>query len=285
MWIVFALLSALFAGITSVLAKCGVKQTNSNVATALRTGVVLLCAWGMAFLTGSVKTLPSIGAKSWIFLILSGVATGASWLCYFKALQTGDINKVLPVDKSSTAFTAAFAALFLRESLTAGKCAGVTLSVAGAILMIAKKPSEAKKGGAKWLIYALGSAVFASLTSILGKIGIAEVQSDLGTAIRTVVVLITAWGMVFITGAAKEVRRVAKKEFLFIVLSGIATGASWLCYFKALQSGDTLIVASIDKLSVAVAVAFSCFALKEKISVKALFGLALLVLGTVVTLL
>lgn len=285
MWIVFALLSALFAGITSVLAKCGVKQTNSNVATALRTGVVLLCAWGMAFLTGSVNTLPSIGAKSWIFLILSGVATGASWLCYFKALQTGDINKVLPVDKSSMAFTAAFAALFLHESLTAGKCAGVTLSVAGAILMIAKKPSEAKKGGAKWLIYALGSAVFASITSILGKIGIAGVQSDLGTAIRTVAVLITAWGMAFITGAAKEVRRVPKKEFLFIVLSGIATGASWLCYFKALQSGDTLIVASIDKLSVAVAVAFSCFTLKEKISVKALFGLALLVIGTVVTLL
>lgn len=285
MWIVFALLSALFAGITSVLAKCGVKQTNSNVATALRTGVVLLCAWSMAFLTGSVKTMPAIGAKSWIFLILSGVATGASWLCYFKALQTGDINKVLPVDKSSTAFTAAFAALFLHESLTLGKAAGVILSLAGAILMIAKKPAEVKKGGAEWLFYALGSAAFASLTSILGKIGIAGVQSDLGTAIRTVVVWITAWGMVLVTGAAKEVRLVAKKELLFIVLSGIATGASWLCYFKALQSGDTLIVASLDKLSVAVAVTFSCFALKEKISAKAVFGLALLVLGTVVMLL
>lgn len=284
MWIVYALLSALFAGITSVLAKCGVKQTNSNVATALRTGVVLLCAWGMTFLTGSVKTLPAIGAKTWIFLILSGVATGASWLCYFKALQTGDINKVLPVDKSSTVFTAVFAALFLQEPLTPGKGAGVALSLIGSLLMIVKKPSSvAEKGG--WLIYAVLSAVFASLTSVLGKIGIAGVPSDLGTAIRTVVVLITAWGMVFVTGSADKVRRVPKKELLFIVLSGIATGASWLCYFKALQSGDTLIVASIDKLSVVIAVLFSCFALKEKLSAKSIVGLILLLCGTLVMLL
>ncbi|MGN1061647.1 MAG: EamA family transporter [Candidatus Scatosoma sp.] len=286
MWIVFAFLSALFAGITSVLAKCGVKKTDSAVATALRTGVVLLCAWGMAFVAGSVNTLPSIDAKTWVFLILSGFATGASWLCYFKALQTGDINKVAPVDKSSALFTAVFAALFLHEPLTLTKGAGVIIAFVGTLLMISKQRGDGNgnAGGKQWLIYAVLSAVFASLTSILGKAGITGVQSDLGTAIRTVAVLITAWGTVFLKGAAKEVRRVPKKELLFIVLSGVATGASWLCYYKALKTGDTLTVSSIDKLSVVITVLFSRAVFKEKLTAKACAGLILLVCGTLVML-
>ncbi len=282
MWVLFAFGSAFFAGITSILAKSGIRQTDSSVATAIRTPVVLLMACGMVFLVGSQNTLGEISARTWIFLGLSGVATGASWLCYFKALQLGDINKVVPVDKSSTVLTILFSFLFLGESLDwiRGLC---VLSIAvGTILMIEKKPQLDRSDGKKsWLVYAVLSAVFAALTAILGKIGIDGVESNLGTAIRTVVVLVMAWAVVLLTGKAGAVRRVPGRELLFICLSGVATGASWLCYFKALQDGLVSVVVPIDKLSILISIAFSYFVFHERLTGKALLGLVLLTAGTV----
>lgn len=285
MWIVFAFGSALFAGLTAILAKCGIKQTDSNVATALRTIVVLIFSWIMVFIVGSQSGISSISAKSWIFLILSGLATGASWLCYFRALQLGDINKVVPIDKSSVILTILLAFIIFHEEITAAKGAGVVLVGAGTFLMIEKKDAAENKSAKKsWILYALGSAVFASLTSILGKIGISNVESNLGTAIRTVVVLIMAWVMVLVTGKAKSVKSVPKNELLFIGLSGLATGGSWLCYYKALRDGPASVVVPIDKLSIVVTVVFSYIVFKEKLSKKALIGLLLIIAGTLIML-
>ena len=234
MWILFAFGSAFFAGITAILAKCGIRKTDSTVATAVRTIVVLLFSWLMVFVVGSQDQLGSIDPNTWLFLILSGLATGASWLCYFRALQLGDINKVVPVDKSSVILTMLLAFLFLQEPITPFGGVGVVLIAAGTFLMIEKKDVEQKEDQKKsWFLYAAGSAIFASLTSILGKIGISGVESNLGTAIRTAVVLLMAWVMVFVAGKAGEVRKIPKNEFGFICLSGIATGASWLCYYRA----------------------------------------------------
>lgn len=283
MWILFAVLSAFFAGVTSVLAKCGIKQTNSTVATALRTVVVLICAWGMVFIVGSQSSVCSISARTWTFLILSGIATGASWLCYFKALQLGDINKVVPIDKSSTILTVLLSFIFLQETLTWGKGVGVVLMGIGTFLMITKKQTDISGEGEKrksWIVFALLSALFASLTAIFGKIGIDGVESNLGTALRTSVVLVMAWLTVLVTPARKEVRNIPKKELLFIFLSGIATGASWLCYFRALQDGDVSVVISIDKLSILVTILFSFIVFREKLSVKSTIGLVLVVGGT-----
>lgn len=286
MWIAYAFGSAFFAGITSVLAKCGIRKTDSTVATAVRTIVVLIFAWLMVFLVGAQSQLGSIGAKTLLFLILSGLATGASWLCYFKALQLGDINQVVPVDKSSTVLTIVLAFLFLQESVSLLKALGVVLIAAGTLLMLEKKENVQKPTKGKgWLFYALGSAVFASLTSILGKIGISDVESNLGTAIRTGVVLIMAWGMVFVTGKRRSVRRIPKNELGFICLSGLATGASWLCYYKALQDGPASVVAPIDKLSILVSIVFSYFVFHERLSGKALVGLVSILAGTLVMLL
>lgn len=286
MWIAYAFGSAFFAGITSVLAKCGIRKTDSTVATAVRTIVVLIFAWLMVFLVGAQSQLGSIGAKTLLFLILSGLATGASWLCYFKALQLGDINQVVPVDKSSTVLTIVLAFLFLQESVSLLKALGVVLIAAGTLLMLEKKENVQKPTKGKgWLFYALGSAVFASLTSILGKIGISDVESNLGTAIRTGVVLIMAWGMVFATGKRRSVRRIPKNELGFICLSGLATGASWLCYYKALQDGPASVVVPIDKLSILVSVVFSYFVFHERLSGKALVGLVSILAGTLVMLL
>ncbi|MDO4317888.1 MAG: EamA family transporter [Lachnospiraceae bacterium] len=286
MWIAYAFGSAFFAGITSVLAKCGIRKTDSTVATAVRTIVVLIFAWLMVFLVGAQSQLGSIGAKTLLFLILSGLATGVSWLCYFKALQLGDINQVVPVDKSSTVLTIVLAFLFLQESVSLLKALGVVLIAAGTLLMLEKKENVQKPTKGKgWLFYALGSAVFASLTSILGKIGISDVESNLGTAIRTGVVLIMAWGMVFVTGKRRSVRRIPKNELGFICLSGLATGASWLCYYKALQDGPASVVAPIDKLSILVSIVFSYFVFHERLSGKALVGLVSILAGTLVMLL
>ena len=258
MWILYAFGSALFAGLTAVLAKCGIRKTNSTVATAIRTIVVLAFSWLMVFIVGSQERLSAISEKTLLFLILSGLATGASWLCYFRALQIGDINKVVPVDKSSTVLTILLAVIFLHESLSIAKGAGIVLIAAGTYLMIEKKQSDgAAKAGSSWLLYAAGSAVFASLTSILGKIGISGVESNLGTAIRTGVVLVMSWMMVFVTGKGKLLRAVPKNELGFICLSGLATGGSWLCYYKALQDGPASVVAPIDKLSILVTILFS----------------------------
>lgn len=281
MWILFAFGSAFFAGITAILAKCGIRKTDSTVATSVRTIVVLLFSWLMVFVVGSQDQLGSIDPNTWLFLILSGLATGASWLCYFRALQLGDINKVVPVDKSSVILTMLLAFLFLQEPITPFGGIGVVLIAAGTFLMIEKKDVEQKEDQKKsWFLYAAGSAIFASLTSILGKIGISGVESNLGTAIRTAVVLLMAWVMVFVAGKAGEARKIPKNELGFICLSGIATGASWLCYYRALQDGLASIVVPIDKLSILVTVAFSYFVFHERLSKKSAIGLVLIVAGT-----
>ncbi len=280
MWILFAFLSAFFAGLTSILAKCGIQKTDSHVATALRTVVVLIFSWVMVGITGSFHGIADISTKSLIFLLLSGLATGASWLCYFRALQLGDVNKVVPIDKSSGVLTILFACLFLGEPLTWLKAIAILLIAAGTMLMIQKKESASKTGKPTWLIYALLSAVFAALTSILAKIGIEGISSNLATAIRTCVVLCMSWVVVLATGKAHAVRSVPAKELIFIVLSGFATGASWLCYYKALSEGPAGAVVSIDKLSIFITIAFSYLVFKEKLTKKAWLGLALLAAGT-----
>ena len=280
MWIIYAFASAFFAGVTSILAKCGIRKTDSNVATAIRTIVVLLFSWVMVFLVGSQATLSKLTGESLLYLVLSGLATGASWLCYFKALQLGDVNKVVPVDKSSTVLTILLAFFLLHEEITWQKAVGVAAIAAGTYLMIQKKEGSVRKSGKGWFLYAALSAVFASLTAILGKLGIAEVESNLGTAIRTGVVLIMAWVVVFVTGNGPAVKKVPKNELSFICLSGLATGASWLCYYKALRDGLASVVVPIDKLSILVTIAFSYFALHERLSKKALLGLVLIVAGT-----
>lgn len=285
MWIGFAFGSALFAGLTAVLAKCGVRQTDSTLATALRTIVVLAFSWVMVFCTGSRGQVGQIPPKTLLFLALSGVSTGASWLCYFRALQLGDVNKVTPIDKSSTALTVLLACLFLGEGLTLPKAAGTAMIAAGTLLMLEKKDAAPQHKGKSWLLYALGSAVFASLTSILGKVGIAGVESNLGTAIRTGVVLLMAWVMVLVTGKGRQLAAVPKGELGFIALSGVATGASWLCYYKALQDGPASVVVPIDKLSILVTVAFSYIAFGEKLTKKSALGLLVLVAGTLAMLL
>ena len=282
MWVMLAFASAFFAGVTSILAKCGIKETDSNVATAVRTVVVLVFSWVMVLLAGSFGTIGTVSARTWIFLVLSGLATGASWLCYFKALQTGDINKVVPVDKSSTVLTVLLAFLFLNEELTGLKAAAIVLIGLGTYLMIQKKKTAAldsAKGGA-WLLYACGSALFASLTAILGKIGIEGLESNLGTAIRTSVVLVMAWVVVFATGKQGAVRRIPPKELLFICLSGLATGASWICYYRALQDGLASVVVPVDKLSILVTILFSYVVFHEKLSKRAAAGLCMIVAGT-----
>lgn len=283
MWLFYAACSAFFAGVTSILAKCGIRKTDSTVATSVRTIVILIFSWVIVGIVGSADEVSSIDVRTLIFLILSGVATGASWLCYFKALQEGDINKVVPIDKSSTVLTILLALILLQEGISLPKAVAVVMIATGIFLMIEKKDVEIKdsQGGAGWIFYAAGSAFFASLTAILGKIGISGVESNLGTAIRTCVVLVMAWLMVGIQKKQKEVCRIPKKELLFICCSGIATGASWLCYYRALQEGPASIVAPIDKLSVLVTVAFSCFVFGEKLSRRAAAGLFLLSAGTI----
>ena len=280
-WLAMAVISAFFAGLTSILAKCGIKKTDSDLATALRTIVVLAFSWIMVFVVGSYGTLTEISEKSLVFLILSGLATGASWICYFKALSVGDINKVVPIDKSSTILTVLLAIVCFGETsnLTVKLIATAILAV-GIFLMVEKKKTESKTESKSWMIYAVLSAVFAALTSILAKLGITGVESNLGTAIRTGVVLIMAWVVVFIKGKQKGVKDLDKKELLFIGLSGIATGASWLCYYYAIQNGIVSVVVPIDKLSILVTIAFSYFVFKEKLSKKALIGLLLMVVGT-----
>lgn len=283
MWILYAAGSAFFAGITSILAKCGIRKTDSTVATSLRTMVILLFSWLIVWIVGSGSQIAAISGVTLLFLVLSGAATGASWLCYFRALQTGDINKVVPIDKLSTVLTILLALLFLGEGISLRKMVAVFLIAAGIFLMIEKKDVKDQKADGKsgWMLYAAGSAFFASLTAILGKIGISGVESNLGTAIRTAVVLIMAWGMVFITGKEKYIKKIDRKELVFICLSGIATGVSWLCYYRALQEGPASVVAPIDKLSVLVTVVFSYFVFGEKLTGKALAGLLLLTAGTV----
>jgi transporter family protein len=285
MWVLFAFGSALFAGITAILAKIGIKNTDSNVATAIRTIVILIFSWLMVLVVGAQNTIGNINSRTLIFLILSGMATGGSWLCYFKALQLGDVNKVTPIDKSSTVMTMLLAFIILGESITIYKIIAMISIGTGTYLMITRKNVTVNHTeGNKWMIYAIFSAVFASLTSILGKIGIQGVDSNLGTAIRTIVVLIMAWVVVFVTGKQNEVTKIDKKSIIFICFSGITTGLSWLCYYKALQDGQASIVVPIDKLSIIITIAFSYLLLKEKLTRKSLLGLCFIVIGTLLLL-
>ena len=285
MWVLFAFGSAFFAGVTSILSKQGIKNVDSNVATALRTIVVLLFSWIMVFVVGSQNTIYDISMPTFVFLILSGIATGASWLCYFKALHLGDVNKVTPIDKSSTVFTMLLAFIFLNENLTLIKVLVMVMIGMGTFLMIEKKEVQSQDlKRNSWMIYAFGAAIFASLTSILGKVGFQGVESNLGTAIRTIVVLIMAWIVVFVTKKQDTVKKLDKKSGIFLVLSGFATVGSWLCYYSALQEGPASIVVPIDKLSIIITIAFSYLFLKEKLSRKALIGLFLIVTGTFILL-
>ena len=284
MWVLFAFLSAIFAGMTSILAKCGIKKTDSNVATFIRTLVVLPLSLLMALIVSPNFSLGAVSSKTLVFLVLSGLSTGASWLCYFRALSKGDINKVVPIDKSSTVLTIILAVIFLGEKVTVYKTLGVVFIAIGTLLMIEKKDTEKKSEGEGWLIYALLSAFFASLTTILGKIGIEGVESNLGTAIRTAVVIVMSFIMVAFTGKTGEIKKIDKKELGFILLSGLSTGASWLCYYKALQDGEAGIVVPIDKLSILVTIAFSYIVFKERLSKKAMLGLVMIVFGTLVLL-
>lgn len=280
LWLFFAIASAFFAGVTAILAKIGVKKTDSTVATAIRTAVILLFSWLLVFLTGAQASLALVDGKTLLFLILSGLSTGASWLFYFKALVNGDVNKVAPIDKSSTILTILLAFLLLGEPVTPGKGAGIIVMALGTFLMLERR--GAVKSGEKknWLLYAVFSAVFASLTAILGKVGITHIDSNLGTAIRTAVVLVMAWAMVFITRKQGEIRHIDRKSWIFICLSGVTTGLSWLCYYRALQSGQASIVVPIDKLSIVVTVALSWLFLKERLTKKSFLGLILIIAGT-----
>lgn len=280
-WIITAILSAVFAGLTSILAKCGIKKTDSDLATALRTIVVLIFSWIMVFVVGSQGTIGAIAPRSLLFLVLSGFATGASWICYFKALSMGDVNKVVPIDKSSTILTVLLAIICFGETTNlAVKLIATAILAIGIFLMIEKKKSAQKAEGRSWMIYAVLSAVFAALTSILAKVGISGVESNLGTAIRTGIVLLLAWVIVFARGKHHGLKTLDKRELLFISLSGIATGASWLCYYHALGHGLVSVVVPIDKLSIIITVAFSYLVFKEKLSRKAFLGLCLMVAGT-----
>lgn len=291
MWLLFAFGSAFFAGVTAILAKIGIKNTDSNVATAIRSIVILIFSWIMVFIVGSFNTISSISPNTFIFLILSGLATGLSWLCYFKALQIGDVNKVTPIDKSSTVLTMILAFLVLNEPITLTKFIGMIGIGVGTYMMIVKKDLGDSSGvtksdvetsikGKSWLFYALLSAAFASLTSVLGKIGITGIESNLGTAIRTIVVLIMAWVVVFVTKKQGDVKNIDKTSWIFIILSGITTGLSWLCYYRALQDGPASIVVPIDKLSILFTISFSYIFLKEKLNTKSFIGLIIIIIGT-----
>ncbi len=283
-WVLFALGSAFFAGVTSILAKLGVKTVDSTLATAIRTVIVLLFSWAMVLLVGSFDQIGSIDAYTMTFLILSGLATGASWLCFFKALELGDVSKVVPIDKSSLVITVVLAALFLGEGISMLGAVGV-LAIAIGTLAVADRKEPTEHSGHGWLFYAFGAAVFAAATSILGKVGIEGVESNLGTAIRTVVVLAMSWMMVFVTGKNRSLRSLPRRELGFIIASGFATGASWLCFYRALQDGPASVVVPLDKLSIVVTMVFSVLILGERINRRAFVGLVLIVAGTMLMLL
>ena len=281
MWIAASVLSAFFAGITAILAKCAIKRTDSDVATAIRTAVVLVFSLLMVLITGSFDEIRNISARSVLFLVLSGLSTGASWLCYFKALSMGDVNKVVPIDKSSTIISILFAIIIFQETNNLLiKLLGTVLLAAGIFLMVEKTKLQHSNVKRRWIMYAVLSALFAALTSILAKIGIENVESNLANAIRTCVVLIMAWLIVFLKGKQRQLHTSTRKEVFYICISGIATGASWLCYYYAIQNGLVSIVVPIDKLSIVVSIIFSYIVFKEKLSKKAFVGLILMISGT-----
>jgi len=283
-WIIYALLASAFAGLTAVLAKIGISGVNSHLATAIRTVVIVVFSWLMVFIVGSFSELTAVSGRTWLFLIASGLATGASWLCFFYALKFGTVSQVSPLKKSSMVLTIILAFLILGEPFGLWQMIGMSFIIIGTLLMLKlkkKNPSETttEKGG-NWLLFGLLASVFASLVTILGAIGIADVEANLGNAIRVVVVLIASWGMVFLTDNHKGIREIDKKNWLFLILSGLATGGSWLFFFRALQIGPASGVVPIDKLSILLNILFARIFLKEKQSPKQLAGLACLTVGT-----
>ncbi|OFK22303.1 EamA family transporter [Olsenella sp. HMSC062G07] len=286
MWVVAAAGSALFAGITAILAKLGIRKTDSDVATAMRTLVVLAFSWLMALITRQFDSIGAISLRSWVFLTLSGVATGASWMCYFKALSMGDVNKVVPMDKTSSVLTVLLAIVLFGETRLLPLKLACSLGIlVGTLLMVKRRPATADRArGSSYLVFAVGSAVCAALTSVLAKVGVAQVPSNLATAIRTCVVLVMAWGIVALRGKLPHARPASldRGELAFLILSGVSTGASWLCYYLAIQTGPLSVVVPIDKLSIVVSMAFSAIVLKERYSTRSLTGLALIVVSTVV---
>lgn len=281
MWLLMAVLSAFFSGVTAILAKCGLRKTDSDVATALRTTVVLAFSWVMVAFAGSAEGLTAISGRSLTFLLLSGLATGLSWICYFKALALGDVSRVAPIDKSSTVMTVLLAIfLFAETQRLAVKLIGTAILTAGILLLLAPGRPRKASAGKGWMFYAVLSAVFAALTSILAKIGIEGVASDLATAIRTAVVLVLAWGIVFAKGKQRLLRTLDKRELGYIALTGVATGCAWLCYYSAISTGIVSVVVPIDKLSIVVTAAFSCLFLKERLTRRMAGGLGLVVAGT-----
>ena len=278
MWILFAVGSAFFAGATSVLAKAGIKSVSSDFATAFRTGMVLIFSWLMVFVVGCQNAVSTITPRALVFLALSGAATGLSWLCYFKALSIGNLSKVVAVDKSSTFLTILLALIFFHEPFHWLTGLGIAVMIVGTALMLEK--GDAKKGERGWLFYAAGSAVFAALQSILGKVGVQDMDSTLATALRTVVVLVFAWAIVLVKKEGGDWKKMTRRDAVLLVLSGITTGASWLCYYRALQTGRASVVVPIDKCSMLFAVALSAIFLKEKQPRRSLLALALVVAGT-----
>ncbi|MDR1613694.1 MAG: EamA family transporter [Planctomycetota bacterium] len=285
MWIAYAFASAFFAGVTSILAKIGISKVDSTLATAIRTVVVAIFAWILVAVIGEHFRLDRIDARSLAFLVLSGLTTGVSWLCYFRALRTGDINQVVPIDKSSTVLAMLLAFVLLGEGVTALKCFAMALMSGGTWMMVGKRErANPEAEGRGWLFYAALSAVFAALTAILGKIGIEGVESNLGTAIRTVVVAVMAWMLVAARKTTREIGRIDRRGWLFLILSGLATGLSWLCYYRALQEGPASVVVPIDKLGILVAVAFGCLVFREKLTAFSAIGLAFVTIGTLLLL-
>ncbi|MDO4849227.1 MAG: EamA family transporter [Coriobacteriia bacterium] len=284
-WVLAASASALFAGLTSILAKVGIERTDSDVATAIRTAVVLVFSWVMASITAGdlPSALAAISPRSYAFLALSGLATGGSWICYFAALSEGDVNKVVPIDKSSTALSALLAiVLFGETGHLAVKLAATAAILGGTFLMIERKQGAGAPGGegSRWLLLAVASAVFAALTSVLAKVGIEDVDSNLATAVRTCFVLVMAWAIVAARGKLSLVHEVEPRELGFICASGVATGASWLFYYYAIRTGQVSVVVQIDKLSILVSVAFARLVFGERLSRRAAAGLALIVAAT-----
>ena len=282
MWVIAACGSALFAGLVAILGKLGVQTTDSDVATAMRTCVVLVLAWVVAACVGPLGAIGEIQPR-WLFLVLSGLATGGSWICYFKALSLGDVNKVVPIDKSSAVLASLLAIALFGETANLGvKLAAIAVILVGTLMMIERKDVRPPRdGGLGWLAYAVLAALFAALTAILGKVGIDGVESSLGTAIRTCVVLAASWGIVAWKGKLGLVRGIERRELAFLALSGLATGASWLCYYYALQTGVVSVVVQVDKLSIVASIAFAWLVLGERLSRKTSLGLLLIVVGTV----
>ena len=284
LWLVYAILASLFGGANAVLAKVGIRGVNSHLATAVRTIVIVIFSWAVVFAFGSHVYLGGVDGRTWAFLIASGLATGASWLCFFYALKFGTVSNVSPLKKSSTVLTIILAFLILRDPFGLPQMAGIVFIIAGTAFMLKKKDGSQGKdeGGGNWLLFGILAAVFASLRTILGAIGIADVHADLGNAIRVVVVLFASWGIVFFTGKQDGIKGISKKSWLFLALSGLATAGSWLFFFRALQIGPVSAIVPIDKLSIVFNILFACVFLREKQSLKRLAGLACLVIGTII---